>query len=507
MKGYVSKLTGAYGDGTGNHIEAFVPRIGYENMLDTYIPETKEAVLYKIEKGSFVDENGEPGIWLDGNVYYVIALSNTRCTIGASAARQYKLETDGVYCRDYIAVTLSTFEWSEWERIDNIGELRDIVAILPGKKTKDGGEVFCDYEGNNVISPFAAAFGANNLSGARAFTITAIDHENKTYTLDSVEGLSVGDVYSIHLYNQWENAGKITAINTATNTVTVDVHYGAALNTTSVVIEDNGFDNEKNTFRVIAKPKVGTRKIGCGSVNLGYFGKTLSKGALTSGFKNTSYGSYSVTLGAENKAGYCGFAQGAYNEVSGFWSAVFGKRNIVSGEASFGAGEGLQITGDKQSVFGTYNKPVPEALQIVGNGTADSARSNACVLYKNGNAEFSGNVYAGGKKLLSSENMPEALAEYIGSYAVTPYISGVSGAFSVELDFPIQHDSVRIWTDGTDISGSVAKGEAFVTAPVIFDSDDVSVTFEREGTVVLTAKLVKVREVGGVVLGKLRVEG
>ncbi len=356
------------------------------------------------------------------------------------------------------------------------------------------------FDHNAAISPFAHNLGTNNLAGARAFTITALDPIAKTYTLDSVEGLAIGDVYSIHLYNQWENAGKIIAINTATNTVTVDKHYGTELNTTSVAIEKNGFDNEKNTFRIITKPYVGTRKIGCGSVNLGYFGKTLSKGALTSGFKNTSYGSYSVTLGAENEAGYCGFAQGACHKIKGFWSAAFGKRNTVNGEASFGAGEGLIVAGNRQSVFGTYNIPDSEAIVIIGNGTADNARSNALVVKKNGE------IFINGNPIISAEALAEELSSYVGSYALTPYINGVSVAFSVNLDYPVQYDGFRIWANGVDVSGKIPKDNEFITAPIIFEAEDILVTLEREDTVVLALKMSELRSVNGVVFGKLGIK-
>ena len=291
--------------------------------------------------------------------------------------------------------------------------IEEALSVKPGEKTLEGGEIFNDYENNNAYGKHASALGTHSIAGSKAFTILAVDKDNLTYTLDSTEGLEVGDVYSVHLLygvdtdgntksQQGENYGSITAIND--NIVTVDklfypVPEGYEFTILDSYIDDNGFDKELNTFRIIEKPEVGTRIIGHGCIAGGVNNRSLSKGAISFGSDNLSQGSYAVTFGSKNKAGYASIAVGAENNVSGYAAFAAGEGNkstqlnsIAMGrkcEANHPGSVALGIksitSADAQIVVGKWNTPQNDAIFIVGNGT-NSKTSNALYVNRNGQA-------------------------------------------------------------------------------------------------------------------------
>ena len=97
-----------------------------------------------------------------------------------------------------------------------------------------------------------------------------------------------------------------------------------------------------------------------------------------------------VMLGAGNKVtGHYGVAAG-YNNIAGTQSLAIGANNTADGWLKFAIGEGIQIPPDRAIVVGTYNKPqvmTSRVVFVVGNGTSDTARSNAFVVNKDGSAE------------------------------------------------------------------------------------------------------------------------
>ena len=212
-----------------------------------------------------------------------------------------------------------------------------------------------------ALSSHSIASGVNSLSGAKAYTIVAVNKDAKTYTLDSVDGLEVGDIYSVHiLYTdgtsaQSENYGKITKIN---NTIiTVDNLYCTKeFSTSSSYIDENGIDTERNIFRIIDKPNVGNRVVGAHSYSEGYQTQALSKNAHAEGNENIAYGSHSHAEGSGNKAGYCSHAEGRNNEAIGQISHAEGRNNIASGTYSHVEGAYNEATASQAHAEGANTK-------------------------------------------------------------------------------------------------------------------------------------------------------
>lgn len=89
-------------------------------------------------------------------------------------------------------------------------------------------------------------------------------------------------------------------------------------------------------------------------------------------------------------------AEGQQTVASGFCSHAEGSQTQATGYYSHSEGLGTIAAGKNQTVMGKYNVRDTSSLLIVGNGTKDSARSNAFKLDANGNGWFAGKVTTNG---------------------------------------------------------------------------------------------------------------
>lgn len=136
--------------------------------------------------------------------------------------------------------------------------------------------------------------------------------------------------------------------------------------------------------------------------------------------------SYSIAQGSGNSASGTSLAQGQYNQAfvyslsqgysnSAFrYSQTFGIKNIISGT-------GMAI--------GAYNKTSADASFVIGNGTADDARSDIFVIDHNGNVSAAGKISANGVELGAGGGVVTSTAgdgTYVTAINETP-LSGAGG--------------------------------------------------------------------------------
>jgi len=83
----------------------------------------------------------------------------------------------------------------------------------------------------------------------------------------------------------------------------------------------------------------------------------------------TASGDYSIVFGSNSTvSGYASFASGQTNTVSADFSAVFGTSNSISGSgSSFGAGEGIAITGAQAIALGSVTSALGSNTLAFGN--------------------------------------------------------------------------------------------------------------------------------------------
>ena len=243
----------------------------------------------------------------------------------------------------------------------------------------------------NGESAYSIEGGYQTLAGSKAFTITNINEDSSTFTLDDVAGLKDGMEYSFHIrYTKLDESGNFSLKYVETrqrmNFGTIlsisgkDVKVSNFPTKAEINIENNfvfypfqsnenfeyeGIDEEVNTFRIIAEPTLGTRSIGYATRTDGYNNQALSKGASSKGEGNISYGSYSDTSGKNNKAGYCAFSTGIENHskaetaftanrgnvVTANQGAAFGSSNEVNGTNGFGVGNKNKLGKNSASSF------------------------------------------------------------------------------------------------------------------------------------------------------------
>lgn len=89
-----------------------------------------------------------------------------------------------------------------------------------------------------------------------------------------------------------------------------------------------------------------------------------------------AFGDYSFAAGISTAVGYGSAAFGVSNISYGSYSFVAGHDSEVFKHYGVAIGRGLKSINYDQTVFGKYNELDTDAILIIGNGTADNARSN-----------------------------------------------------------------------------------------------------------------------------------
>lgn len=210
----------------------------------------------------------------------------------------------------------------------------------------------------------------------------------------------------------------VTSFNGATGAITLNVQNGIG---TGAVIEATSSNSADGNYSHAEGS--GTTASGHYSHSEG-FRTTAYLGAHAEGSDTTASGNYSHAEGFESTAsGNYSHVEGYTSEASGYCSHAEGQRGIAFGNSSHAEGILTTATGDyshaegrgtiasyqSMHVFGEYNSLVvieaeegqePDYrngyVEMVGNGTATSARHDARTLDWNGNEVLAGTVTATG---------------------------------------------------------------------------------------------------------------
>ncbi len=207
-------------------------------------------------------------------------------------------------------------------------------------------------QNSQAISEGTVALGKNSIAGSKCFNITAFDDTNKSYTLDSVEGLKVGDVYSLKLDYIYDNKGTITAING--NVVTVDNYQPD--------------ENADKYFRVVSKPTCGTTDFGINAFAEGEECMAVGDNSHASGLKTRAEGKYAHTEGKETVAHSAGHSEGVKCEARGYASHAEGEETLASKPQAHAEGVKTQANGQASHADGMYGKANGKAARVSGYG-------------------------------------------------------------------------------------------------------------------------------------------
>ena len=274
---------------------------------------TSESNVYKLGDNSFAEGK------------------NTKAPGSNSHAEGYNTTASGNYSHAEGQHSSATNTYSHAE--GNNSQATGIASHAEGNSTIASGER-SHAEGSNTkaTSQSSHAEGVSTLAGRNAFIVMSGDSTAKTYTLNSVKGLSIDMKYSIKSESspQYLNQGTITAIDTDTNTITVSYY--------------RDIEGDNKYLYIYDRPDIGIFPL---------------------------------------------------PDISSGFSHVEGQNTVATHYQSHAEGLGTIANGDNQHVQGKYNISDDTSLDIIGNGTGADARSNAYTLDRNGNAWYSGEVYVG----------------------------------------------------------------------------------------------------------------
>lgn len=230
--------------------------------------------------------------------------------------------------------------------------------------------------------------------------------------------------------------------------------------------DDNGITNLVNGSSIGSVRGVSTM-----SESAGYY--TMGQGAFAEGGGTRAVGNYSHAEGGGTLAnamsahaegsntsanGSSAHAEGSSTAANGNGSHAEGNNTVAVGEYSHAEGMYTIANGQATHVQGKYNinDTSEKYAHIVGNGSSNSARSNAHTLDWNGNAWFAGSVYVGGTsqaegaKLLTEDDL-----DGIGGGASNLVNGSVSG--SVRGVYTMTEGSGYIMGQGAFAEGGGTK--------------------------------------------------
>lgn len=220
----------------------------------------------------------------------------------------------------------------------------------------------------------------------------------------------------------------------------------------------------------LSKGRKANSTVGTGSFAFGNNVTASGMYSFAEGYTTTASGSYSHAEGGLTQAkiyahaeGYTTKAHGECSHAEGFNTTAQRKSQHVGGEYNV-----LDSTGT-ESTHGTY-------VEIIGNGTADDARSNARTLDWSGNERLNGDLYVncnddstGGTKVVAT--------------AFTGATSSTAGAIGL-VPAPASGDHEKFLRgDGTWATASGGGGSALLTPSAAFSipGEGTSVTYSMTG--------------------------
>ena len=176
------------------------------------------------------------------------------------------------------------------------------------------------------------------------------------------------------------------------------------------------------------------------------------------GKDNLALGNDSHAEGASTEAsGDHSHTEGANTTASGLCSHAEGNITTASGTGSHVEGGSTKASGQYSHVQGKYNIEDTSNIyaDIIGNGTSDTARSNAATVDWNGNAWYAGDVYTGSTSGTNKDEGSKKLAteEYVNS-------SIAAGGADISLGLTSAAVGQTIKVKAVDESGKPTEWEA-----------------------------------------------
>lgn len=266
-------------------------------------------------------------------------------------------------------------------------------------QTLDVETTFAVFEGDEVIVSLVGADG----TGKAPVVIGVVGRgDEQQREINSVMNYFWTDQYGAHVSTKEHS---VEDANVLLDSDSLDIRFG-----------NSNDENDQTVYASFGREvTVGSRysgsAVGDYSQVFGYQCQATNDYAHAEGYQTQAKGKYSHAEGAGTHAladyshtegdstealSWGAHAEGNSTSASGLASHAEGHHTEAPGSYSHAEGLYTKANGAYQHVQGKYNKTTGTNADIIGNGTADDARSNAYNMDWNGNAEFQGEVYVGG---------------------------------------------------------------------------------------------------------------
>lgn len=221
----------------------------------------------------------------------------------------------------------------------------------------------------------AIAMGQNNTSSGHCSVAMGCNNDAvKNYSVAiGCENTAFGE-YSVAMGHHNTASGQYSVAMGGVNTASGQYSYAEGNNTTASKLCDHAEGYNTNAS-------------GGNSHAEGYNTITSAPGAHAEGSSTTASGYDAHAEGCHTTAsGYYSHAEGYYTTASQYYSHAEGSSTVASGVCSHAEGLDTKASSDYQHVQGKYNVEDTENkfAFIIGNGTKNSARSNAFAIDWNG---------------------------------------------------------------------------------------------------------------------------
>lgn len=290
-------------------------------------------------------------------------------------------------------LTGTVWEFSLSDDFSNFSNAYYYINFTSNNETYDTlrTETFGDEDGDYYLLNYI--YNSNSKTVAIAYTVWGTDwtwqYGDEYKTIQITGGTDVTNSALISWLE--ENATLIGIVETYKHIL----KDGSKVQVDSAIRDGNGVRIDTNYAKKTELPDVSAKMDKANPTGTGSF--SLNRKA------NTTIGDYSVAEGYNNEAsGVCSHAEGSTVIASGNGSHAEGANSIASGDFSHAEGFRTRAQSRSQHTFGEYNILDSAGAQyskgtyveIVGNGTADDARSNARTLDWNGNEVLAGSQTA-----------------------------------------------------------------------------------------------------------------
>ena len=221
------------------------------------------------------------------------------------------------------------------------------------------------------------AEGTDTVAGGKCFIITAGNEANKTFTLDSIAGLSRGDVISCRVDYNFDKFATIEKIED--NVITISKALASSY------YDKIGTDSAVPAFMwVPGKPELGTTDmdmaleddylLSAHAEGLNTIAQNI--GAHAEGSGTIASGRYSHTEGVTTFAAYASHAEGKLSEALGDQSHAEGYGALAKGTTSHAEGARSEANGETSHAEGTRTKANSHSSHSEGYETEVAANAN-----------------------------------------------------------------------------------------------------------------------------------